>query len=78
MAGAGLKECQDTIAAGNCQVLASRRACALLAGPVGPVGFQNSATDLDQGVYAAGSYSLMRPPRTARRLIRSWVRSAAG
>jgi hypothetical protein len=43
-----------------------------------PVGFQNSATGLDLGVYAAGSYSLMRPPRTARRLIRSWVRSAAG
>jgi hypothetical protein len=42
------------------------------------VGFQNSATGLDLGVYAARSYSLMRPPRTGRRLIRSWVRSAAG
>jgi hypothetical protein len=43
-----------------------------------PVGFQNSATGLDLGVYAAGSYSLIRPPRTARRLIRSWEGSAAG
>jgi hypothetical protein len=29
-----------------------------------PVGFQNSATGLDLGFYAARSYSLMRPPRT--------------
>jgi hypothetical protein len=36
MAGAGLKECWDAIAAGNCQVLAGRRAGALLAGPAGP------------------------------------------
>ena len=43
-----------------------------------PVGFQNSATGLDLGFYAARSYSLMRPPRTGRRLIRSWERSAAG
>ena len=35
------------------------------------VGFQNSATGLDLGFYAARSYSLMRPPRTGRRLIRS-------
>ena len=35
------------------------------------VGFQNSALTLDLVVYAARSYSLMRPPRTARRLIRS-------
>jgi len=27
---------------------------------------------LDQGFYAARSYSLMRPPRTGRRLIRCW------
>jgi hypothetical protein len=32
----GLKECWNTIAAGNCQVLADRRAGALPAGPVGP------------------------------------------
>ena len=42
------------------------------------VGFQNSATGLDLGFYAARSYSLMRPPRTGRRRIRSWERSAAG
>ncbi|MGO9081650.1 MAG: hypothetical protein ACLQDY_21835, partial [Streptosporangiaceae bacterium] len=42
------------------------------------VGFQISATGLDLGFYAARSYSLMRPPRTGRRLIRSWERSAAG
>src|SRR5450755_928528 len=37
----------------------------------GPVGFQNSATGADLGFYAARSYSLMRPPRTGRRWIRS-------
>ena len=42
------------------------------------VGFQNSATDVDLVFYAARSYSLMRPPRTGRRLICSWERSAAG
>ena len=35
-----------------------------------PVRFQNSATGLDLGFYAARSYSLKRPPRTGRRLIR--------
>jgi hypothetical protein len=43
-----------------------------------PVGFQNSATDVDLVFYAARSYSLMRPPRTGRRLICFWERSAAG
>src|SRR5258707_4980054 len=43
-----------------------------------PAGFQNPAAGLDLGFYAACSYSLMRPPRTGRRLIRSWVRSAVG
>jgi putative transposase len=43
-----------------------------------PVGFQNSATGLDPGFYAAGSYSLMRPLRTGRRLIRFWERPPAG
>jgi len=42
------------------------------------VGFQNSATGLDPGFYAARSHSLTRPPRTGRRLIRSWERSATG
>ena len=41
-----------------------------------PVGFQNSATGLVLGFYAARSYSLMRPPRAGWRLIRSWERSA--
>jgi hypothetical protein len=35
------------------------------------VGFQNSASTLGLVLYATRSYSLMRPPRTARRLIRS-------
>ena len=39
-------------------------------------GFQDSATVLDLCFYAARSYSLMRPPRTGRRWIRSWERSA--
>jgi hypothetical protein len=43
-----------------------------------PVGFQNSATGLDLGIYAARSYSLMRPPRTGWRLIRCRERSAMG
>ena len=43
-----------------------------------PVGFKNSATDADLGFYATRSYSLMRPPRTGRRLIRFRVRSAMG
>ena len=44
----------------------------------GPAGFQNSATGAELGFYAARSYSLMRPPRTSRRLIRWWERSATG
>ena len=39
-----------------------------VAGKETPVGCQNSATGLDLGVYAARWYSLMRPPRTGRRL----------
>jgi hypothetical protein len=35
------------------------------------VGFQNPPTACDQQFQAAGSYSLMRPPRTGRRRIRS-------
>ena len=42
------------------------------------VGFQKSATGLDLGFYATRSYSLRRPPRTCRRLIRSRERSATG
>jgi hypothetical protein len=43
-----------------------------------PVGFQNSSAAPELAFYAARSYSLMRPPRTDRRLIRSFERSAAG
>jgi hypothetical protein len=43
-----------------------------------PVGFQNSATGPDMGFYAARSYSLMRPPRTSRHLIRFRETSAMG
>ncbi len=42
------------------------------------VGFQNAATGPDLGFQAARSYSLIRPPRTVRRWIRSWERSAGG
>ena len=42
------------------------------------VGFQNSATSPDLGFYAARSYSLMRPLRTGRRLIRFRDMSAMG
>ena len=45
---------------------------------VEPVGFQNSAAGPDLRFYAARSYSLMRPPRTGRRWIRSWERFATG
>jgi hypothetical protein len=43
-----------------------------------PAGFQNSATGPVLGFYAARSYSLIRPPRTGQRWIRSGERSAAG
>jgi len=39
-----------------------------------PVGFQNSATVPDLGFYAARSYSLLRPPRTALDLLLGEVR----
>jgi signal transduction histidine kinase len=38
-----------------------------------PVGFQNSATVIDLGFYAARSYLLIRPPSTGRR----WIEAAA-
>ncbi|HEX3313153.1 MAG TPA: reverse transcriptase domain-containing protein [Streptosporangiaceae bacterium] len=43
-----------------------------------PVGCQNCAGNCDLGLQAARSYSLRRPPRTGRRLICSWERSATG
>jgi hypothetical protein len=43
----------------------------LLALHIGPVGCQKSATAAEQGLHAARSYSLIKPPRTGRRLIRS-------
>jgi hypothetical protein len=42
------------------------------------VGYQNSATGPDLAFYAARSYSLMRPPRTGRRLICLRERSTTG
>src|ERR1700730_5729741 len=48
------------------------------AGSSGTCGVPELGRWFDLGVYAAGSHSLMRPPRTARRLIRSWVGPAAG
>ena len=42
------------------------------------VGFQNSATASDQRFQAAGSYSLIRPPRTGRRRILPWTGSGTG
>jgi hypothetical protein len=47
-------------------------------GDLVPVGFQKSATCAEQRFHAARSYSLIRPPRTGRRLIRSSLRSATG
>jgi len=43
-----------------------------------PVGFQNPVTAADLLVYAARSYSLIKPPRMGRRLIRRWARSETG
>ena len=43
-----------------------------------PVGCQNLAIVAGQAFQAARSYSLMRPPRTGRRLIFFWERSATG
>jgi hypothetical protein len=42
------------------------------------VGFQKSASCVEQVFYAARSYSLIRPPRIGRRVIRLWRRSATG
>jgi len=43
-----------------------------------PVGFQKSATYAEQQLYAARSYSLIKPPRIGWRVIRSSLRSATG
>ncbi|MGW5642813.1 transposase family protein [Saccharopolyspora sp. NPDC003752] len=43
-----------------------------------PVGFQNWASGADLRFHAAGSYSLIKPPRTDVRLIRSWLRLGTG
>lgn len=58
-----------------------RRAAAMLVtrrGADGLWGFQNSGTRFDLGFYAARPYSLISPPRTGRRLVRFWQRSATG
>ncbi len=41
-------------------------------------GFPKSARGIGLVFYPARSYSLRKPPRTGRPLIRSWERSAAG
>ena len=79
------------LAAPQCRVPQARRRTALMVPndlgssrgeehlePSWPVGFQNSAMGPDLGFYAARSYSLMRPPRTGRHLIRFRERSATG
>jgi hypothetical protein len=38
-----------------------------------PVGFQKSVTCGEQQFHAARSYSLIKPPSTGRRLMRSWL-----
>jgi putative transposase len=38
---------------------------------IDPVGFQKSATAAEQGLHAARSYSLIKPSRTGRHMIRS-------
>jgi hypothetical protein len=43
-----------------------------------PVGFQNSAAAADLRFQAAGSYSLITPPRTGRRRILRWTGSGTG
>lgn len=42
------------------------------------MGFQKSVTSAEQRLYAARSYSLIKPPRTGRRVICLWWRSATG
>jgi hypothetical protein len=68
------------VAVGPSQLTRYRRAelrDTLVHGCVHPVGFQNCASGLDLGFYAARSYSLIRPPSTGRRFICFWERSAA-
>jgi transposase len=43
-----------------------------------PVGFQKLVTCGEQWIHATSSYSLIKPCRTGRRLMRSWLRSATG
>jgi hypothetical protein len=43
----------------------------LTCGFVTPVGFQKSVTAAEQGLHAARSYSLIKPSRTGRHVIRS-------
>jgi hypothetical protein len=64
-----------TVADRIAQTVVARR----LEAKVEPVGFQNSGTGAGLRLYAARSYSLISPPRTARRLsARWWSRSGGG
>jgi len=67
-------ECARSVALIRCP----RRDLGLNPSISAPVGFRNSAIGPDLGIYAAGSYSLMGPPRTGQPLICSCDRSATG
>jgi hypothetical protein len=44
----------------------------------GACGVPEAGHDAEQQLHAARSYSLIRPPKTGRRLICSWLRSGTG
>ena len=74
-----MKSAVPHCAAESSRIWSTRRRCAAPRPALpAPVGFRNSAIGPDLGIYTARLYSLMRPPRTGRRLICSWERSATG
>ena len=76
--GSGHAWASELWQAGTFGVIAGLALCLMTMLSGFAVGFQNTATTLDLGIYAAGSYWLRRPPGTARRLIRFWERLATG
>jgi hypothetical protein len=75
--------CPARVARGRAPCVRSRWMPALQRRHTSPMlekraGCHNSAVGVGLVFYATCSYSLMRPPRTGRRLICCWVRSAAG